>query len=112
MAKKPKKTETPQELFGNWWNKVAEKKVNKIEKKWLKENEPNDPDDDGGGDHWHVNQLMHDGEAHNATYDIAEQAFIKGYNQENWEMDMSESLFCDLDSVIHEAYEAGKKAKK
>ena len=52
-----------QELFDKWWNK-ASKKVSKIEKQWLKGNEPNDPDDTGGGDHWHVNQMMHNGDAH------------------------------------------------
>lgn len=108
-AKKPEKA-SPERLFSEWWGKVAQKKVSKIEDDWVKENEPNDPEDDGGGDHWHVNELMHSGDASEMTYEIAEQAFIKGYNKENWELTQCESLYCDLDSVIEEAYSAGKKA--
>ena len=104
-AKKPVTWKT----FEEWWGKVAQKQVDKIERDWIKETEPNDPDDDGGGDSWHVNQMMHEGEAHNATYDIAEEVFKKGQNNETWEMTMGDSLFCDLDSVIIESYEAGKK---
>lgn len=125
MAKKAKKTKPEKKVaknksakkvvtfssFGEWWTKVAEKKVAKIEKTWLKQNEPNDPEDDGGGDHWHVNQMMHDGEAFNMTYDIAEQIFALGVKKEEWIPSMSDSLFCELDDVIFEAYEAGKKCK-
>lgn len=105
-AKKPTKFKD----FGDWWGKVAQKKVDKIERDWIKETAPNDPEDDGGGDFWHVNQLMHDGEAHNATYDIAEEIFNKGKNGKQWEPSMDDSLFCDLDEVIFEAYEAGKNS--
>lgn len=106
---KKKNVKDPKDLFGDWWSKVAQKKVDKIEKNWIKENEPNDPDDDGGGDHWHVNQMMHDGDATEMTAEIAEEIFLKGYNGEEWTGDMSDSLFCDLDEVISLAYEAGKK---
>lgn len=111
VAKKPKKV-APEVLFGEWWGKVAQKRVSKIEDEWVKENEPNDPEDDGGGDHWHVNEMMHSGDASEMTYDIAEQVFIKGYNKEKWQMSQCESLYCELDSVIDEAYEAGRKARK
>jgi hypothetical protein len=124
MAKKAKKTKVAKKpvkkaankpkafaSFADWWDKVAQKKVDKIERDWIKETEPNDPDDEGGGDSWHVNQLMHDGEAHNATYDIAEEVFNKGKNGETWEPSMGDSLFCDLDDVIFESYEAGKNSK-
>jgi hypothetical protein len=108
-AKKKIKATAPKwKTFEEWWVKVAQKQVDKIERDWIKETEPNDPNDDGGGDSWHVNQLMHDGEAHNATYDIAEEVFKKGVNGEAWEMTMGDSLFCDLDSVIIESYEAGQ----
>ena len=109
MAKKAKAKKTPQELFGNWWDKVASKKVSKIEKKWLKDNEPNDPDEESGGDHWHVNEMMHNGDAHEMTAEIAEEIFLKGYNGEQWEPNMGDALFCDLDEVIALAYEEGKK---
>lgn len=81
MAKKVKKskvTENSFASFADWWDKIAQKKVDKIEKDWLSETEPNDPDEESGGDSWHVNDLMHSGEAHNATYDIAEEVFNKG----------------------------------
>lgn len=107
-SKSKKLTKTPQDIFGDWWNKNAVKKVDKIEKKWLKQNEPNDPEEDAGGDHWHVNEMMHNGDAHEMTYDIAEEVFIKGYSGEKWEYNQGDSLYCELDDVICEAYEAGK----
>lgn len=110
-AKKKNVPKTPQELFNDWWNKVAEKKVSKIEKKWIKENAPNEPDEEEGGDHWHVNELMHNGDAHEMTYEIAQEIFIIGHKQEPWVMSQSDSLYCDLDEVIQMAYEAGKKTK-
>lgn len=94
--------------FQDWWDKFAQKKVSKIEKQWLKNNKPNDPDEEDGGDYWHVNQMMFDGEAHSMTYENSEEVFEKGLNGEEWEMDMSYSLFCDLDDIINEAYQAGK----
>jgi hypothetical protein len=113
IAKKPAKKVAKKSKtfasFADWWDKVAQKKVDKIERNWISINEPNDPDDEDGGDSWHVNQLMHEGEAHNATYDIAEEVFNKGKNGETWKPNMSDSLFCELDDVIFESYEAGKK---
>lgn len=100
----------PSDLFREWWDKKAGKRVSKIEKAWIKENLPNDPDDEPGGDDWHVNQMMHSGDAHEMTWDIAERAFLAGYLGEKWEPDMSDSLFCDLDSVIEDAYLAGKES--
>jgi hypothetical protein len=94
--------------FQDWWKKVAQKKVAKIEKNWIKNNEPNDPDEEDEGDHFYVNQMMHNGEAQDATYDNAEEVFNKGRNGESWEMNMGDSLFCELDQIIEEAYEAGK----
>jgi len=105
-----KKKATPEQLFGEWWNKKASKKVEKIEKAWLKSNEPNDEEDDGGGDDWHVNQMMHAGDAHEMTYEIAERVFLIGYKGKNWAPSMGDSLFCDLDEIIGEAYLAGKES--
>lgn len=111
MAKKKAvKKATPEELFAEWWNKKGGKKVSKIEKAWLKSNEPNADDEEGGGDDWHVNRMMHAGEAHEMTWDIAERAFLAGHNGEKWEPDMGDSLFCDLDEVVNDAYLAGKES--
>lgn len=107
MARGRKKA-TPEELFEEWWAK-AEKKVSKIQSKWIKKNAPNDPDDEPGGDDWHVNQMMHDGEAHYMTYEIAERVFLMGYRGENWSPNMSDSLFCSLNEIIEAAYLAGKE---
>ena len=105
-----KKKATPEELFGEWWNKNAIKKVDKIEKDWLKSNEPNDEEDDGGGDDWHVNQMMHNGDAHDLTYEIAERVFLTGYKGNKWGLSMEDSLFCELDEIICDAYLAGKES--
>lgn len=107
MAKK-KSAKTPQSLFQDWWKNTASKKVTRIEKKWIKENKPNDPDEDGGGDYWYVNQMMHDREAYNMTYDSAEEAFLQGYSGLDLDTDR---LYCELDTIITESYEAGKNAK-
>lgn len=98
--------------FAQWWEKVASKKVNKIERDWLKENEPNDPEEVGGGDHWCVNEMMHSGDACEITGEIAEEAFNKTAAGEAWEMTQSESLYCSLDGVIMEAAEAGKSLRR
>jgi hypothetical protein len=107
--KKTNKKATPEELFGEWWMKKASKKVDKIEKKWISSNEPNGDDDEPGGDDWHVNQMMHSGDAHEMTYEIAERVFMLGFKGNKWEPDMSDSLFCDLDDIINDAYLAGKE---
>lgn len=102
----------PIALFDEWYSKVAQKKVDKIESQWVKDNEPNDPDEDEGGDHWHVNEMMFNGDAHEMTAGNAEPVFLKGYNGEPWTMEQSDSLYCELDEVIEMAYDAGKEAKK
>jgi len=112
MAKKRavKKKATPEELFREWWSKKASKKVHKIEKAWLKSNEPNvEGSEDEGTDSWCVNQMIHSGDAHDMTYEIAERAFFAGYKGEKWEPDMGDSLFCDLDEVIQDSYLVGKE---
>ena len=98
--------------FEKWWNKTACDKVTKIKEDWVKDNEPNDPDDDGGGDHWCVNQMMHNDDAHEMTYDIVKEVFSKGYNNQHWQMNQGDSLYCELDDIIEEAYEAGKNSIK
>lgn len=97
--------------FGDWWEAVASKKVAKVEKNWIKNNEPNDSEDEGGGDHWHVNEMMHEGGAFEVTAELAEEVWNKGSSGEKWEMTMGDSLFCELDDVIFEAYEAGKASR-
>lgn len=108
-ANAAKKKATPDELFSEWWEKKADKLVTKIEKAWIKSNKPNDEDDEPGGDHWHVNNMMHSGDAHEMTYDIAEKVFLVGFSGDKWEPSMGDSLFCDLDMVIEAAYLAGKE---
>jgi hypothetical protein len=108
--KAPKKKATPEQLFSEWWEKKAVKKVNKIEKAWLDSTEPNgEEDEDEGTDSWCVNQMMHNGDAHEMTYEIAERVFLAGYKGEKWEFSMGDSLFCELDQIINDAYLAGKE---
>ena len=111
-VKKKKATSGGWSGFSEWWDKVAQKKVDKIERAWISVHEPNDPEEDAGGDHWHVNEMMHSGGAHETTAEIAEEIFEKGRKGEKWQMSQCESLYCELDSVIDEAYEAGRKARK
>lgn len=98
--------------FSTWWEQVGEKKVSKMEKQYLRENPDYDPDEELGGDSSYVHAMYHQGEAHNMTYEIAEEAFNKALNGEEWEMSQSSSLYCELDGVIIEAHEAGLLAKK
>lgn len=113
-ASRPKKIKAAKKSwssFEEWWSKVAQVKVDKIERSWLKDNEPNDPDDDGGGDHWCVNEMMHSGDAHEMTAEIAEEIFEKGRKGEPWQMAQENSLYCELDEIIEESYEAGRNCK-
>lgn len=109
MSKKKSVKKDPAEMFETWWNNSGSSKVSKIEKKWLKENKPNDPDDEEGGDFWCVNEMMHNGDAHEMTYENAKTAFEKGMNGED--ADQCDSLYCELDSVIWDAHAVGKKVK-
>ena len=112
MKKKTAKTPAKWKDFNEWYGKVASKMVSRIERKWLKENKPNDDDEEEGGDHWCVNEMMHNGDAHELTAENAEPVFLKGRNNEPWEMNQADSLYCDLDEVIKLAYEAGKASRK
>lgn len=116
VKKKPAGSKAPKKKvswrdFDQWWSLVAGPKVRKMEAAWIKDNEPNDPDDDGGGDHWHVNEMMHNGDAEEMTAEISFEIFEKGRKGEPWEMAQENSLYCELDAVIEESYEAGKKCK-
>jgi len=53
--------------------------------------------------------MMHAGDAHEMTYEIAERVFLIGYKGKNWAPSMEDSLFCDLDEIISDAYLAGKE---
>lgn len=106
-----KKKATPSELFSEWWERKGSRKAAKVEKAWLDCTEPNgDDDDDEGTDSWCVNRMMHAGEALEMTWDIASRAFLAGHGGEKWEPDMGDSLFCDLDMVVEDAYLAGKES--
>ena len=102
-----KKKAGSEELFREWW-KRAGKRVLKIEKAWIKKKPPN-VDEEGGGDYWHVNRMMHGGDAYDTVVEIAERVFMMGQRGEFWEMGVSDSLFCELDGVIEDAYLAGKE---
>lgn len=110
IAKTAKTVTKAYKSFDDWWNKVGSKEVDKIEKSWLKTNKPNDEEDESGGDHWCVNEMMHNGDAHEMTYENAKDAYEKGLS--GGKMDQGDSLYCDLDDVIYKAYEIGKKLKK
>lgn len=97
--------------FNDWWDKVAQKKAEKIERNWIKENEPNDPEEEGG-DHWCVNEMMHSGDALEMVYEKAQEVWETAIKGKRWEMSQCDSLYCELDDIIVEAYEAGRLSKK
>lgn len=107
--KKAEKPVTPQSLFMDWWEKTGSKKAEKMEADYLKDNPDYDPEDDDMSDGGCVHRMMHEGEAVNMTYDAAEVAFVQGYNNEKIDADC---LYCELDDVVSDAYEAGKKQSK
>ena len=117
MSKKKAKKKTAKPAtksyknFSEWWDEVGSIEVNKIEDDWLKNNEPNDEEDEGGGDDWCVNEMMHNGDAHEMTYEKAEHAFEEGLKGKKWTLKQDDSLYCDLDEVTIKAYEAGKTLK-
>lgn len=118
IAKKktsPKKKVSPKKTFTNfesWWTKIAEKKVSKMEKAYLKEYPDYDPEEELGGDSSYVHAMFHEGEAHNMTYDIAEEVFNKALSGEKFNLDQTHSLYCELDEVITEAQQAGYDLRK
>ena len=95
--------------FDEWWNLTnCEKKIDKFVKNWLKTNEPNE--DECGGDYWHVNQMVHDGDAYEMTYETAEDVFNRVVSDgEAVKPDQSDSLYCDLDDIIQDCYEFALK---
>lgn len=111
MSKKKtiKQSIDPDELFQGWWTKTGSKKTQEMEKAYLKENPDYDPEDDDMTDSGCVHRMMHEGEAWNMTYDESETAFLQGYNNQKKDTGL---LYCELDSIVDEAYEAGKKFRR
>lgn len=110
-AKAVKKVKINLDLeFDNWWAKNGEKRLNKIVKDWKKHNIPNDDDDEGGGDYWHINNAMWNGDFFDAIPETSFEVFKKGFSKEEWQMDQSETTYDEnLDRIIIDAYEAGKQ---
>ena len=97
--------------FEEWWKKnKQQKKVEKFVKRWLKANPPNSEDEEEGGDFWHVNRMIHDGDAEEMVYDTAKDVFDRTLQTgAAGKPDQSDSLYCDLDNIIWEAHEAAMK---
>jgi hypothetical protein len=115
VKKAPKKIKIDFDLeFGNWWDKNCESKLKKIVKDWKKENPPNEEDDDcEGTDYWCINNAMWNGDFFDGIPESSFEAFKKGAMGKKWEMTQSETTYePDLDNIIIEAYEAGKKISK
>ena len=98
--------------FDIWWKKFkAEARINKFVRKWLKDNPPNPEDEECGGDYWHVNQMIHDGEAFGMCYNISREVFERVLEGEEAEPSQSDSLYCELDKIIWAAYYAALEIK-
>lgn len=102
---KPQKQSDPQHLFQKWWFKAGLKQTEKMVANYLKQNPDYDPEDYDGSDASCVHRMMHEGEAENMIYDAAEEAFIQGFNNQEFN---SSSFYCELDNVVDLAYKAGK----
>jgi len=99
--------------FADWWDKSkSQSKTDMYVKKWIKANPPNE-DDEPGGDHWHVNQMMHEGEANELCYEIAMEVFNRTLSDgEDAKPTQSDALYCGLDQIIWDAHSAALKLKK
>lgn len=95
--------------FETWWEKSkCTKRVEDFESDWLKDNEPNEEEE--GGDYWHVNQMVHDGEAFEMTYEHAETVFNRVLNEgKEGQPGQMDSLYCELDDIIWDAGDAALK---
>ena len=98
--------------FDTWWDKIAIPKTDKIVTKYLKQNpEYTEEDTEDYTDSGCVHRMMHEGEAENLLWEICQDVFEKGRNNEDWEMSMGETLFCDLDNITFLAYKSGKSSE-
>lgn len=97
--------------FDSWWEiSKSQNKINKFRLKWLKENPPNPEDEDCGGDFWHVNQMVHEGEADDMCYENAREVFERTLEEgEEGKPTQCDSLYCDLDDIIWDGYNAALK---
>lgn len=97
--------------FDKWWAKVAKPKMDKYIKAYLRNNpDYTEEDAEDYSDSGCVHRLIHEGDAADVLWDTCQEVFNMGYDDEDWKMDMSQSLFCELDDIIELAYEAGAKA--
>ncbi len=100
--------------FDQWWDSSkSQSKINKFRLKWLKENPPNPEDEDCGGDFWHVNQMVHEGEADDMCRENAEEVFERTLKEgEEGKPTQCDSLYCELDDIIWAAHEAALNIKR
>ena len=101
------------EGFDKWWVEIAEPRMNHFIDNYLKNN-PEYTEEDTGDytDSGCVHRLVHEGDAPDILWETCQEVYHMGYNDEPWQMDMSQSLFCELDNIIELAYEAGQRDSK
>lgn len=98
------------EEFDTWWSEVAQSRMDYFIDNYLNTNpEYTEEDVEDYTDSGCVHRLVHEGETGNVLWQICQEVFEKGHNDENWEMSMSDSLFCELDDIIQLSYEAGQR---
>jgi hypothetical protein len=97
--------------FDTWWKDVAEPRMNYFIDAHLEEYPDFTEDDvEDYTDFGCVHRMVHTGETGRILWDICEEVFDKGYNGIEWELNMSNNLFCNLDAIIEQSYEAGQRA--
>ena len=103
-------SETQFMAFETWWTEIAQPRMNHFIDKYIEEfPEYTEEDTEDYTDSGCVHRLVHEGEVDNVLWDICQEVFQLGYEGTEWEMSMSDSLFCNLDDIISLSYNAGQK---
>lgn len=104
--------QTEFETFDKWWAEVAEPRMNHYIDGYLEENpDYTDEDVEDYSDGGCVHRMIHEGETANLLWEVCQEVYNKGYSGRDWELSMSDSLFCELDDIITLSYEAGQRHK-
>ena len=101
------------EQFDQWWTEVALPRANYFIDAHLEEYPDYTVDDvEDYTDFGCVHRMVHEGEVEGMLWETCQEVYQKGFYGEPWSMDMSYSLFCELDEIIEQSYEAGERASK
>lgn len=95
--------------FENWWKNVGNLMVKKLHKQYIKQNPNYDSNMPIRNNRDFVHLMYHTKNCYNLTYNFAKQAFNYGKNNYTWNLNNTNTLYCDLDKVIILAHKTGSK---